>query len=453
MMPDVAGVDDVQSWMRRIVVLFVLAPIVASASAFTASFVPDRLILGELAGAVQRDEMILFPQVGVSGRGLDTFSDCIALTMGLGDTDGGAASIWLRSPTLGSCNGAIASIRDHEAGVGLDGGYEYFRYWHGYTVVSRPLVATVGVAGQRIVLLWSFIGALTVLARRLGRRHGALAPIALLGPFLLTTDTIELARSIPHGVSALVAVVGAWWLHRLSGPPSTASNPTGTGRSDLMVASAAFAVGAGYVFVDLLTTPPGAWALSAGVVALGSAEHLSGRALVRRTALASSAWVVGWVWTWVSKWVIAAAVLGYDRVRETIGGAVEDRVGGERDYIDLSPFTAIEVNVRAWWDHPLTPPVLVGIVVVAVMVARRNDWGATWPTRLVVASPSVVPFLWFEVLRNHSLVHPHFVYRSLGVTAGLVAVALIVAPDSIRGRPAHEQIGQRHDAPVPGQLD
>ena len=38
----------------------------------------------------------------------------------------------------------------------------------------------------------------------------------------------------------------------------------------------------------------------------------------------------------------------------------------------------------------------------------------------------VCRFVWFEVLRNHSLVHVLFVYRSLGVSAGIVAVALLV---------------------------
>ena len=403
--------------------LLVVAPALAVALSFAASFVPDRLILGELTGAVQREEVVLFPQVGISGRGLDTFSDCIALTMGLGDTDGGPATIWLRSPTLGSCDGATRSIVAYDSGEGLSGGYEYFRYWHGYTGVSRPLVALVGVSGQRIVLFWAFVGALALFARRLWGAHGWITPIALLGPFLLTTDTVELARSLPHGVPALAAVLGAWWLHRVGSDED---------RSDLTVASTAFLVGAAYVFVDLLTTPPGAWALAVGSTLLASAGHLRGKALARRGLLTSVGWIVGWVWTWVSKWMLAVPVLGYSTVRETIGGAIDDRVAGEREYIDLALFNALEVNLRTWWAHPLTPPVLVAIVVAAALVARRNAFVSTWSTRLLIAAPAAIPLVWFELLRNHSLVHPHFVYRSLGVTAGLIALALIVGPEVLR---------------------
>jgi len=384
---------QIGSWAKRLLVVLVVAPVLAAALSIGASLVPDRAILGELTEAVERSEIIPIPQVGISGRALDTFSDCIALTVGLGDTDGGLTTIWLRSPTLGSCDGAIASLRAYEAGEGLSGGYEYFRYWHGYTVVSRPLVATVGVSGQRIALLWALIGALFLLARRLWQRHGPLAAIALIGPFLLTTDTIELARSLPHGVPALVAVAGAWWLHRISGPPPSPSDRTADGRSDLSVATAAFVVGATYVFVDLLTTPPGAWALATGVVALSSAQHLSGRALARRTVLTAGAWVTGWVWTWVSKWAMAAAVRGFAAVNNNVSGAIQERIGGERDFIELKLFNPIQTNVAKWLEHPLTPPVLLAIVIAVVVVARRQEFAQTWSTRLVIAAPALLSLI------------------------------------------------------------
>ncbi len=417
--------------VRRIALLCAVVPVAAATVVFVASLVPDRLILGELTAAIDRKQIMFLPQVGISGRGVATFSDCIALTMGLGDPTGGISTLWLRSPPLGSCAPALASLGRYDAGQGLSGGYEYYRYWHGYTAVSRPLVATIGGAGQRIVLLWTLVGALALLARRLWAAHGARAPIALLGPFLLTTDTVELARTIPHGVPALVAVFGAWWLHRVATAPPDEHNGL-VGPRDLTVASWAFVVGAAYVYVELLNTQTGAWELTIEVVALASSRTLHGAALVRRSVLAGVGWIVGWVWTWVSKWAMAVVVLGFDAVRDNVGGAIDDRVAGERTYIDLAPFNAIKTNVEVWWQHPLTPPVLVAIALASVVLARRQAFGTTWLTRMVIAAPAVIPLVWFEVLRNHSLVHPGFVYRSLGVTAGLIAVARLVAPDRIR---------------------
>jgi hypothetical protein len=360
-----------------------------------AGLVPDRLILDALVDAVEQREIINLPQVGISGRGVDTFSDCIALTMGLGETDGGGATIWLRSP-------------------------------HGYTVFSRPLVATIGVAGSRIVLFWTFVAVTALFARRLWRCHGPIAPVALLAPFLLTSDSVELARSLPHGLPATVAVGGAWAVHWAAGV-----RPEPGGPEHLRLATAAFLAAAAYVFVDVLTTPPGFWALVVCMGLVASADRFAGAQLAIRGLVAAVAWIVGWVWMWVSKWLIAVVVLGYERVRTSIGDAVDDRLSGERDYIDLALFNATRTNLDRWLDHPLTPLVLVAIAGTAAVLWRRPEYRATWRTRLIVALPALIPFLWFEVLRNHSLVHPGFVHRSLAASAGIVALALTINSSSL----------------------
>jgi hypothetical protein len=408
--------------------------LLAAACSATASAVPNRLILDSVTDGVRRTAIIDLPQVGVSGRGVDVFGDCIALTMGLGDSNESRALDWLTSPTLGSCPGAIESIRRFDAAQGLSGGYEYFRYWHGYTVVSRPLIAAVGVTGLRIVLFWAIIGALAGFARRLWRFHGPVAPVALLGPFLLTTDTIELARSLPHGVPVLVAVGGAWAVHRAA----AGRDPDGpAGAADaVQLVSVGFVAGAAYVYVDLLTTPPGAWALAICAGMLASSRYLDGVRLLARGALVGAAWIIGWGWMWASKWALAAVFLGADRVRRSVGDAVNDRLVGERDYIDLGLFNSIDENVAAWLGHPLTPVVILSIVVASTYRWRRPSHRVEWRNRGLLAVPAIVPLVWFELLRNHSLLHFRFTYRSLGVSAGIIAVALLVQlpPTSSRKR-------------------
>jgi hypothetical protein len=417
--------------------LLVGVPVAATALVVAAGLVPDRLILDSLLDGVERQEILNVPQVGISGRGLDVFSDCIALTMGLGDSDGGPLTIGLRSPTLGSCDGAIMSLQGYEQGAGLSGGYEYFRYWHGYTVFSRPAVALFGVAGARSLLLWAVVAALGLFAHRLRRFHGWIAPLALLGPFLLTTDSIELTRSLPHGVPLLVSVLGALAIHiAASGRPASCATAS-RASDDLRLATVAFLAGSAFVFADLLTNSPGAWALATAMAGLASIDRFTCGRLAMRSALVAGSWIVGWVWTWVTKWVVAAAVVGIDRVRESVGDAVEDRVAGERDYIDLAPLNAIEANLRAWWEHPLTPAVVVAVALATLYRWRRPDHRATWRTRLILAAPAAMPLVWFEVLRNHSLVHVGFVYRSVGVSAGVVALALLVdVPAQRRGSPS-----------------
>lgn len=53
--------------------------------------------------------------------------------------------------------------------------------------------------------------------------------------------------------------------------------------------------------------------------------------------------------------------------------------------------------------------------------------------------PALVPFVWFEVLRNHSQIHAFFTFRSVAVSVGIVIVAALapttwpVSTDSASG--------------------
>ncbi|MFN3255141.1 MAG: hypothetical protein ACE37B_05560 [Ilumatobacter sp.] len=401
--------------------VLILAPLVGLLLVSIANLVPDRLILDELAAAVARQELIPSNFGGAtSGRPMDYFTDCIGLTIGLGDEIG--TSRWsapLRSPTLGACSRAVPAIQGYVDGNGLERSNEYFRYWHGYAAVTRPLVATVGVAATRMVFFWAMIAALAGFGRRLARHHSSMVAVGLLVPFVLTTDLLELPRSLPHAAGALTSILTAWLAHRVV-----------TTRADLtsVVAVSVFA-GSAYVYFDILTLPPGTWALLVFSVLLAASLGRTGRDLAVVGALSTAGWIIGWAWMWSSKWAFASLVYGIDDVRSNIGDAVEIRLNEERSYIDLGFFRSTRLAVSTWFDHPLTPLVVtvIAVAVIAVMVRRSPaERRARLGDRLVLLAPTVIPFVWFEILRNHTQVHAGFTYRSVGVVAGIVAAALLV---------------------------
>ena len=76
----------------------------------------------------------------------------------------------IRSPTLGNCESTTERIDTYLAGDGLERSYDYYRYWHGYAVISRPLLAVVGLAGLRLLSTMRTSGrrSLPWVPRRLG---------------------------------------------------------------------------------------------------------------------------------------------------------------------------------------------------------------------------------------------------------------------------------------------
>ena len=409
-----------------LVVVAVVAPIVAMLAVFAADLVPDQRIVDQLNGAID-DATLNGSDYGpaLSGKQLDYFTDCIGITIGLGDLP--EHSRWtssIRNPTLASCSTAVPLLVEARGDTELRRSWEYFRYWHGYTVVTRPLIATVGLAATRVIVLLSLIGATLGLARSLARRHGRLVPLAALAGLVATTDFLELPRSLPHGIGALAAVGGAWAAHHL-----VAERPT-TAR----VVGVSAAAGAVFVFADILTMTPGAWALLVFVVTLAATARWRGRELGMRSAAAAAAWIIVWASTWATKWIIASAVYGIDTVRTTINFTATNRLDGGFTGFDPSFGMTTRINLVAWRDQPLTVPFLVALTATVVIAvgwrlggSGHTDGIGSVVDRMIIGFPAILPIVWYEVMRNHSQTHFWFTYRSLAISVGIVAAALVVA--------------------------
>ncbi len=399
-------------------------PIAALVLVSIANLVPDWPIMDELFKSVQAGLIEPgFRSRSTSGRLVDTWSDCHTITIGLGDAPG--TSRWsaaLRSPTLGSCEYAAPNIEGWANGEGLTREWEYFRYWHGTAAFSRPAIATIGLVGARIVTGWLLVAAAVGLAGSIVRRHGAMVSVALLGPFLFTTDVLDLPASLHQAWAVLAVLVMAWLGHEVVWRRVT------TGRIVLISLSA----GSVFVFFDLLTIPPGAWALTVVVVVLAASRRVDGVGLALIGALAVGGWAVGYASMWVAKWVLAIPVYGYERVRTEIVYQTTFRLDGQPNYqIDLSFGAGVRRMWDVWTQHPLAWPVLFALIamVTAAIVVRwlRSTVGSKYRAadRVIVAAPTLLPLIWFEVVRNHTQIH-EFPARSVPIAIGILAVAIIV---------------------------
>ena len=92
-------------------------------------------------------------------------------------------------------------------------------------------------------------------------------------------------------------------------------------------ALAAAVAGAISAYLDLMTTMPGALALTSVGATLGAC--VAGRVSLWTWRIAAAAvvgWIVGLAWMWGWKWVIAAIVLGFDTVDDSVRSQIEFRL-------------------------------------------------------------------------------------------------------------------------------
>ncbi|MFI7583651.1 hypothetical protein ACH9DO_07650 [Kocuria sp. M1N1S27] len=392
-----------------------------------AQAVPDRPIVQNLLSSVEAGTYGPNSVPDRMGGVADTFTECVLVGTGLGAApDESAFSRAVRMPRIASCAGGEADLRAlaGDSAVAaeelpIDG--NYFRYWAGYTLLTRPVLALFGLEGLRIVSGTLMVASLAGAFLAVRARTSVPVALALTLPFLVGTNMLSTpSTSFSHSLSIAAAFL------------SVLLTAAGAGRSTRMGLFGAALGAAVFCYVDLLTTPAVPWIMSAFV--LGAAVWCRTRRTVQAlgaTVTAGVVWVAAFAVTWVSRWTFAVVFLGLDETLSVVRGKVAERTGGEWDGVSDVFGAGVRSNVEYWWNTvPTSSLVLLGCTVAALVglglaVARGG------PGRLVVAAvlgaPALVVPVWYIVLSNHSQIHEFFVNRNVPAALAVATAAALVA--------------------------
>lgn len=389
-----------------------------------AELVPDIWVVEALERAEARGEITAEERpLDNAGATVDEATECTTLSIGLGEVAGQSIfETTALAPNLGPCWRLIGNLNPYDGATAAENRDTYLRYWHGSAPIVRPVLATVGLSGLRVVAMLAIAVAGAAVFGVVRRRSGTAAATGLVLPVVLTTSILSLPGSVHQAFAFAIGLAGAALVGTIAAGGLTGPRvwyPT-------VVAGAAF------VYVDLLTAVPGQWVLAAALV--GLAAFQAGKPLIETmgwTMLAGVGWIVGYLGMWFGKWAYAGIVLGpqmvYDDVTDTIGR----RLDGDTEFSDPGFGNAISDNLDAFRDRPFAAlVVLATVLIVAAGAARRSPSESM--ARGVIAATALVPFTWFEVASNHSQIHAWFTYRSIPMALGVVLMAtLATRPESV----------------------
>ncbi|RJU02941.1 hypothetical protein D6T65_02185 [Arthrobacter frigidicola] len=405
--------------------------------------VPDRPIVANLAQSVEAGTYgpasVPDRQGGIS----DTFTECVVVGTGLGALEGeNAFERAVYMPRISHCDGGADDIRALAAG-GESAHGAYYKYWAGYTIITRPVLALAGLEGLRIVSGAMLLGSLALAFSQVARRTSTTASVALTAPILLATNIMSTpSTSFSQAISLSFIFL------------STALVAWGAGGGRLRLAGATILGAALFCFVDLLTTPAIPWALASAAAA--SITYARNRSLGRAAAMGVAVavlWPLSFALTWASRWIIAALFLGWNEVMSFVRSNVAYRAAGDEPYIDSALGAPTKLNILYWWDKvPTAPWVLLAGVVLAVAlltVAVRRGGAGRLGVALVLVLPALVVPVWYEALSNHSQIHSFFTYRGVPTALG---IALFACAVTTLGRRSAPEAG-RHEAAVPVELE
>ncbi|WP_431276092.1 hypothetical protein ACQ858_07425 [Variovorax ureilyticus] len=365
---------------------------------------------------------------GPYGQVMDMFTECVALSAGAVPAEGQSALtralehryiVGLDGEKADPCGALVSNLRD---GTSVETP-PYVRYWHGYDVYLRPML-WAGIPLARVHYINLIL--LTILSVGLIHASTRLLPMpivaGLLGTLFLTTDLFTVPFVTVHAVGLMVCPASAWAaaVHLKSRP-----DDIGGLRWIALLSGAVFA------FVDFLVNPPLTPALMMFLIIAATRwnrPEVSARSLLLSSASVTLTWFFSYATTWIGKWVISAIFLGPQKVIDEVLSNILRRTVGDPQgeiakqiSVHIGSATFANIQALGWPLFVLSLAIAAALLVFTLVRGRfTKDRVGDY---LIVASPALIPIVWMELLRNHSIVHAWFVYRSLGLSLGIVVGA------------------------------
>ena len=374
--------------------------------------------VGKSLGILETEQSRFTWAPGYDGTGLDGYTDAIMLSnavfRGTGDpVQDAMCNPRIRYEAAGKSpvDSLIRYVNRSEIEPGTQ--VEYARYWHGYLVLLKPLLLFFTVSDLRMMnLIFQFTMMLAVLLE-LYRREGCRLAIPF-GAVIFCLNPISTALCMQYSSIYNLMLAGAWLMLRFQ---------LWERRYGWLLF---LWLGIGTAFFDFLTYPVAALGICLVLMAVFSDGNWQKK--LRGVFLSSVAWCFGYGGMWSGKWVVASAITGenvlsnaIDQVAFRSGSEVSVSEGAE----SAGMLNVIEKNLSVYSTTAflLLLALLIAAVIWAVVVRKYR-----FRFRAEICVPllfiALYPFVWYCVIRNHSMVHYWMTHRNLSAT--IFALACMV---------------------------
>lgn len=275
----------------------------------------------------------------------------------------------------------------------------YARYWHGYTVFLRPLFILFGYLKIRKILtavhLGMFLISLILIQRRLGMRVSIPYAITWIAFYGFS------ANSIQYFTSYFVMFLGVILV--------TLFYRGNTKRNRLLYLF--LILGSLVGFIDLLTFPLITFTMPVIMVLLIDIfeRKQEGKKTLLDILVSGPAWLIGYGGTWAMKWGFAKWIIGSNVLRDALEQAKFRMNGDDNFVLDRKLVLTANIEIPMLLKCFLMSAIPWAVLLFAIAVQRK--WEMVLRSVFLLI-PAILPYIWYELLCNHSQQHIFFTYRA-----------------------------------------
>lgn len=302
----------------------------------------------------------------------------------------------------------------------------YPRYWHGYLIFLRPLLIIMNLGSIRLiyaVVLFLLIGLTTY---HLIKRSDIYVGIAFL-----------ISLAVGNAATFFFSMqFSNLWILTLLAMLLMLCKPRYIEKFQNMLIFF-FMVGSLTNFFDLLTVPLISWGIPIITYyyinnKYPSSEKEDGEKPYERLVFTGVFWTIGYGLTWFTKWLLATIILRKNVIHDAIT-QILFRTEGNNDY-PLQRIEMLRKNIILM--YPRVTLLILGItcfIFLAIAISKRTrSYRYTNLIRMfsLYILIALTPYIWLNLLANHSQIHFWFTYRGQIITVFsiLCGVASLIPP-------------------------
>ncbi len=296
----------------------------------------------------------------------------------------------------------------------------YARYWHGYLVFLRPMLAFISYTAIRqvyaVVLMCLLALNLVLLSKQFGTLSAMVFALALsFQRFNVVFNNMQYANVMIIMLVANLVVLKA----------NTLDMPR------LKILWLFLLIGSITNYIDLLTYPLITFGVPCTILLAKwyqskSAPKLSDGGL---TLLSSGlGWLLGYGMTWFSKWIIGSWVLHKNVVNDAIH-SILFRTEGSAQYPTNRVGTILK-NIQ--FEFPKINILMLAMCIVLFAFAmiyftsKRRNVSVPWVFLVLGGILLMAPYVWYVVLTSHSQIHTWFTYREQLISVFAFLMMLVI---------------------------
>ena len=287
----------------------------------------------------------------------------------------------------------------------------YARYWHGYLVYMKPLLMIIGVSGMRMLNLLLQLIMFTLIVIKISQIIGGAYSLAFALSILIIdpiSTVVNFQYAHVYYVILSSMIIMLYWNKTLK--------EKGT-YNLLFMFSGVFTA-----YFDLLTYPFASLGMPAVLYLLINNE-MKLAAKIKGLIFSGLSWGLGYAGMWSGKWLVSWLLTGYNTFADAFRAATVRTVSNIRGvslHWILSNLIANKVFIAA---VILILLIMVSVILVVCISVRKKKTSISEVLPLCLVS--LYPFVWYAVLKQHSIEHHWMTHKLLCVSVFALSCVFI----------------------------